>query len=411
MHNGDPYNPILSDVWSSGILLYSMVCGYLPFSEEDEYENIRNILKGNYELPEEDLSPEIIDLIKHLLDIDPKTRYTLEEIKKHPWFNLISPNSRPGIIIGYHRIPIDENIIKQCESFGYNREEVIESVEKNRYNKNSAMYYILLKKAEIQGIESISDLYSEKYLEYINDKNNLLTEEEINKFKKEMEENEKENKGKDLKNEFENIKDESLENLYSEKSLEEIKNNESSSENENKKGKKELVFFSDDEQNDENDINDDNELEEIGKKEISKDNSDQEINNNSFLDIENKNELNSEKLNIKEEDDSLKNISIEITENNQNDKMENNNKIKDNNIVGNDNKEKISEKNSEKKLEIKEENEEKKNKMKKLVKIKSCRITRNKSNNNIQNEKFSNKLMRYHSFDLESKIYEILNYQ
>ena len=409
MHNGDPYNPILSDVWSSGVLLYSMVCGYLPFSEEDEYENIRNILKGNYELPEEDLSPEIIDLIKHLLDIDPNTRYTLEKIKKHPWFNLISPNSSPGIIIGYHRIPIDENIIKQCESYGYNREEVIESVEKNRYNKNSAIYYILLKKAEIQGIESISDLYSEKYLEYINDKNNLLTEEEINKFKKEMEENEKEDKGRDLNNEFENIKDESLENLYSEKSLEEIKNNESSSENEDKKNKKELVFFSDDEQNDENDIKDDIELEEIGKKELSKNNSDNEI-NNSFFENENKNELNLEKLNKKEEEDSLKNIGVDINEDNQNDGMENNNELKDNYIVGNGFKEKTIEKNIENNFEKKQENEDKKNEKNKLIKMKSCRITRNKSNNNIKNNISSN-LKIYHSFDLESKIYEILNYQ
>jgi 5'-AMP-activated protein kinase catalytic alpha subunit len=187
MHKGESYDGILSDVWSSGVLLFSMVCGYLPFNEEDEYENIRNIIKGNYYIPEDELSPELTDLLKHLLDINPRTRYNLEQIKEHPWFNIIPMKSRPGIIIGYHKIPIDQKIIKQCESFGYNKDEVIDSVKNNRYDKNSAVYYIILKKFEMQGIESISDLYSEKYLNYINDKNNILNEEDIDLLNDEKE--------------------------------------------------------------------------------------------------------------------------------------------------------------------------------------------------------------------------------
>ena len=41
MHNGELYNPILSDIWSSGVLLFAMVCGYLPFDEDDEFQNIK----------------------------------------------------------------------------------------------------------------------------------------------------------------------------------------------------------------------------------------------------------------------------------------------------------------------------------------------------------------------------------
>ena len=66
-----------------------MVCGYLPFNEESEEENVRNILKGKYKLPEEEgikLSDDLVDLISHLLDIDIKTRYNLQQIKEHPWY-------------------------------------------------------------------------------------------------------------------------------------------------------------------------------------------------------------------------------------------------------------------------------------------------------------------------------------
>ena len=86
----EPYNGLLADVWSTGVLLFSMVCGFLPFNEDDEDENIKKIIAGDYYLPEEDISPELADLIVHLLDIDSSTRYTFEQIREHPWFKIVS---------------------------------------------------------------------------------------------------------------------------------------------------------------------------------------------------------------------------------------------------------------------------------------------------------------------------------
>ena len=67
-----------------------MVFGYLSFCEEDEDTNIDNIIKGNYEIPEE-ASPQLSDFLKHILDIDPLMRYDLDQIKQHPWYNIVSP--------------------------------------------------------------------------------------------------------------------------------------------------------------------------------------------------------------------------------------------------------------------------------------------------------------------------------
>ena len=192
MHRGEEYYGLLSDVWSAGVLLYAMAFGYLPFCEEDEDTNIDNIIKGNYEIPEE-ASPQLADFLKHILDIDPLTRYDLDQIKKHPWYNLVSPvKSLPGIIIGYHKIPIDDRILNVCEAYGFDKESVRISVAENKYDNKSAIYYIILSKMKREGYDSISDLFSEDYLEYIKNPDNIIKKEEKDEDKKEEKDEEKE---------------------------------------------------------------------------------------------------------------------------------------------------------------------------------------------------------------------------
>ena len=159
-----------SMIYNIGVLLYYMVCGYFPFSEEDSEDDSEN---SSLDI-QEDLSQPLCDLLKHLLNNNSKKVYSLEEITKHPWFNIIKYIPKPGITMGKQKIPVDYQIVKQCESFGYDKWKVIESVEKNNYDKYSSVYYILLKNLEKEGVGSISDLYSEKYLEYMNIINDFL---------------------------------------------------------------------------------------------------------------------------------------------------------------------------------------------------------------------------------------------
>ena len=178
MHKGEEYYGLLSDIWSAGVVLYAMVFGYLPFCEDDEDININNIIQGNYEIPEE-ASPELADLLIHLLDINPLTRYDLDQIKEHPWFNMVKNYKYiPGVIEGYNKIPIDMKIVDLCEQYGYDKNQVIENVEKCHYNKYSAVYYILLSKLKREGYHSISDLFSDEYLKYINNPKNLILDDD-----------------------------------------------------------------------------------------------------------------------------------------------------------------------------------------------------------------------------------------
>ena len=227
MHKGEEYYGLLSDVWSAGVLLYAMVCGYLPFCEEDEDTNIDNIIKGNYEIPEE-ASPDLKDLIKHIMDIDPLTRYDIDQIKKHPWYNLVTPpKCYPGLIIGYHKIPIDERILKVCEAYGFNKDEVEKSVKENKYDNKSSIYYIILSKMKREGYDSISDLFSQEYLNYINDKDNLI--EQKDEDNKDNDTDKDKQKGLELLQDV--LKGENVDNDLSKNNLEQIsreniKNNE-----------------------------------------------------------------------------------------------------------------------------------------------------------------------------------------
>jgi len=173
MHKREEYYGLLTDIWSAGVVLYSMIYGYLPFSDDDSEENIQNIINGNYEL-DTCASENVRNLIKNCLNIDPLKRYDLNQIRNDPWFNLVKPVEKcPGIIIGYNKIPYDENIINFCCEYGYDKDLVLKSVLNCKFDRNYSIYYLVLKKKIREGYKSCSDLFSNKFIEYINDKNNL----------------------------------------------------------------------------------------------------------------------------------------------------------------------------------------------------------------------------------------------
>jgi 5'-AMP-activated protein kinase catalytic alpha subunit len=62
-----------------------MVCGYLPFEDNNTTNLYRKILSASYNLPKF-ISGDAVDLIRGLLTIDPKRRFTIPEIRRHPWF-------------------------------------------------------------------------------------------------------------------------------------------------------------------------------------------------------------------------------------------------------------------------------------------------------------------------------------
>ena len=195
MLEGLQYNGEASDIWSCGIILYAMLCGTLPFTESKEEIIVRKIKTHDYSIPQY-LSKEAQDILYHILKINPEERFTIEGIKRHPWFNIVKPHLIKGIILNEIKIPVDENILNMVQNFGFDKEECRNLLLNNKFCSLTSIYYLCLKKYIREGGKSISDLESDLYEEYINDPKNYIKQNKDNGLKK-KEKNKNENMDKD----------------------------------------------------------------------------------------------------------------------------------------------------------------------------------------------------------------------
>ena len=76
------------DVWSIGIILYIMLCGYPPFYDDSIAGQFKLICAGNIEFQDSewrDISVEAKDLVSHMLVVKPELRFGTRECLSHPW--------------------------------------------------------------------------------------------------------------------------------------------------------------------------------------------------------------------------------------------------------------------------------------------------------------------------------------
>ncbi|KAL8237294.1 hypothetical protein R6Q59_018375 [Mikania micrantha] len=81
------YDGAKVDIWSCGIILYVLNAGFLPFNDPNLMVMYRKIFKGEFRVPKW-TSPDLKRLLSRLLDTNPETRITVDEIVKDPWFRI-----------------------------------------------------------------------------------------------------------------------------------------------------------------------------------------------------------------------------------------------------------------------------------------------------------------------------------
>ncbi|KAI0529010.1 hypothetical protein KFK09_001555 [Dendrobium nobile] len=133
------------DVWSCGVILYALLCGTLPFDDENIPNLFKKIKGGIYTLPSH-LSSSARNLIPRMLVVDPMKRMTIREIREHPWFQARLPRylAVPPPDTMQQAKKIDEEILQEVVKMGFEKNQLVESLHNRIQNEATVAYYLLL---------------------------------------------------------------------------------------------------------------------------------------------------------------------------------------------------------------------------------------------------------------------------
>ncbi|CAD6333096.1 unnamed protein product [Miscanthus lutarioriparius] len=133
------------DVWSCGVILYALLCGTLPFDDENIPNLFKKIKGGIYTLPSH-FSPSARDLIPRMLVVDPMKRITIREIREHVWFKIRLPRylAVPPPDTAQQVKKLDEETLNDVIKMGFDKNQLIESVQNRLQNEATVAYYLLL---------------------------------------------------------------------------------------------------------------------------------------------------------------------------------------------------------------------------------------------------------------------------
>eukprot|EP00929_Paragymnodinium_shiwhaense_P011406 TRINITY_DN11704_c0_g2_i5.p1 TRINITY_DN11704_c0_g2~~TRINITY_DN11704_c0_g2_i5.p1 ORF type:complete len:500 (-),score=149.62 TRINITY_DN11704_c0_g2_i5:379-1878(-) len=101
-----------ADLWSCGVIMYVVLCGYPPFYGETDAQVLAKVRVGNFSFNAADwknISEDAKNLIRHLLKMNPKDRFTAEQALNHVWVKNKAPRAAD--------VPLQTSLVDNLKNF------------------------------------------------------------------------------------------------------------------------------------------------------------------------------------------------------------------------------------------------------------------------------------------------------
>ncbi|KAI2805142.1 MAP microtubule affinity-regulating kinase 1 [Blomia tropicalis] len=145
LFQGKKYDGPEVDVWSLGVILYTLVSGSLPFDGANLKELRDRVLRGKYRIPFY-MTTECENLLKKFLVLNPAKRASLETIMKDKWMNNNYENDELKPFVEPKPDFSDQRRIEILTQMGYSRDEIEDSLRQRKYDDVMANYLLLGKR-------------------------------------------------------------------------------------------------------------------------------------------------------------------------------------------------------------------------------------------------------------------------
>ncbi|XP_043936399.1 MAP/microtubule affinity-regulating kinase 4 [Protopterus annectens] len=154
LFQGKKYDGPEVDIWSLGVILYTLVSGSLPFDGQNLKELRERVLRGKYRVPFY-MSTDCENILRRFLVLNPAKRCTLEQIMKDKWINIGYENDELKPYVEPEEDFAEPKRIEVMVGMGYSRDEIKDALMNHKYNEITATYLLLGRKTnEVEGSDS-----------------------------------------------------------------------------------------------------------------------------------------------------------------------------------------------------------------------------------------------------------------
>ncbi|QEU59291.1 hypothetical protein KDRO_B05580 [Kluyveromyces lactis] len=152
------YDGFKVDIWSLGIILYTMINGYMPFDEDDDIKTKLKIVNDELDFNQEWISDDAIDLIQGMLRKNPNERISLAQVLSHPFlqpWGVVAKEKTDKVLLkqrGGHlhfHSKHEKRLLKRLKQCGFDTGSIKNSVNKRKCDSLSGLWFLLLERYEL----------------------------------------------------------------------------------------------------------------------------------------------------------------------------------------------------------------------------------------------------------------------